>query len=250
MAQALRVYSTHKVIVSDTALDTARFCELVDELFDLSNGISKNSLYKFDSFKMKIDSWYKWLDNLHFLQSNGSRCNRLKFHIGWQFSLRSLTHVFMKLQAAGLSNELICRNLTQDHVENGFSCIRRRGGFNDCPEYREAAAAFRSIAVNQFLGSSHTQQNCKDDHGNNLLQTAIVPTPAGDICSESTAEEFEPSETALPVGTNPSEAISHSQGEIGEEKSAYIAGWLLLRLFKLHSHCEKCRQQLCVFRPR
>ena len=47
---------------------------------------------------------------------------------------------------------LLLQTFMQDHVENEFSIVRRKGGFNDHPEYREAISAFSSLDVNLLLG--------------------------------------------------------------------------------------------------
>ena len=59
----------------------------------------------------------------------------------WQISLGLFISLADKLVRGGQVKQLLTHWLTQDHVKNGFSCICRRGGFNDTPEYREARAA-------------------------------------------------------------------------------------------------------------
>jgi hypothetical protein len=248
MAQALRVYVEFGVIVSDTALHTARFCELVNALFDLSNGrLSRDgiTINNRDAKNSEIDYWCDWLQGLEFHKKDGVRVNGIKFSIGWQLSLRSIQRIAEQALHADSWEKVMVRQLTQDHVENGFSCIRRRGGFNDRPECREAVAALRSLSVNQLLGcQSQINSNCKSD-GSTLLSefqthvtaSASVPSPGpqGDdpISADSVASTEEAHD--LPAGTF---------GSIESQKCAYIGGWLLFKLFKSECKCEECQQDL------
>jgi hypothetical protein len=155
MAHAIAVYAEHGILTSATARGTAKFCELVNALFDLTNNVSPLFAINQENLQLKlqeIDGWIAWLGSLRFISSDGKAYHGLKFHQGRQLSLRSLQEVCKKLLGSGTCAVVCSRSFTQDHVENGFSCIRRRGGFNDRPECREAAAAFRWMAVNQLLG--------------------------------------------------------------------------------------------------
>jgi hypothetical protein len=97
-------------LASPTALGTANFCQLVNQLFDLTNNAAQYKAIDAENLKdrlQEIDRLIDWLGKLKFLKSDGKEFNGLSFHEGWQVSLFSL--------------RAVSENQSQDHVENGFS---------------------------------------------------------------------------------------------------------------------------------
>lgn len=264
MAHAMAVYMEYGILSSSTAQGTARFCERVNELFDLTNNATNFHSISADNLEVKaqeISDWITWLETLKFLTHDGKVFNGIKFHQGWAFSLRSLQTVSRELISSGVCDTVCARNFTQDHVENGFSCMRRRGGFNDCPEYREATAAFRSLAINQLLGCPSEAKNCEHDNG--ILLTVEMTHKASHPAAHLTVVPSRPDDAE--ASRHDVASLTHSRlhtsgvedngylcmtelaGEgcdVSHEKCAYVGGWLLFKLFRTQDHCQDCLEDL------
>lgn len=114
----------------------------------------------FETQVAELHQWIEWLDTLRIYRRNkvtGTVSDKEylghNFVKGWQVSLASFARLAQQLVGGGHVKCLLLRQVTQDHVENGFSSVRRHGGFNDRS----------SLSVNFLLGSRPLGKNCEDD---------------------------------------------------------------------------------------
>ena len=134
MAQCIRTYRMYGEIASLTAEGTAQFCEQVKWMFNLCNnnnffdGINAQNL---DDKVAELRYCITWLRSLKLFkhQDNSTNTSRVPsnwhhFMDAWQISLGSFISLACKLISENHVQCLLTRQLTQDHVETGFSCIR------------------------------------------------------------------------------------------------------------------------------
>ena len=171
MGVAIRVLSTFGEIHHDS-LETADFVESANRLFDLMNTVSKNCCVKaclnretVESFMLELDYFILWLQQLHFRDaiSNQSRYS-LPFRDGWILTLTSMKCIISDIFASLPSINFICtRRFNQDCLENTFSILRGKCGFNHFPTYTHALFALRLTASNNTLKPISSATNCDVD---------------------------------------------------------------------------------------
>jgi hypothetical protein len=258
-SKAIQCYVEYNQMKSTTALATAEFCDRVNSLFDLCNNsdfLQGVSLLNLESRVEEMQRCIEWLDSLRFYRiGQHKEYKGHSFVQGWQVSLSSFIGLSRMLVGGGQINRLLLRFFTQDHVENGFSCVRRRGGFNDCPEYREAISALSSLAVNSLLGAASSLSNCEEDGAHMLLKHTSISEPGMHFSCSATrstsqaAVEVSSLETDLDsifdsvlypmnLDLTPSYVMTTDT-----EKNAYVAGWCLRQVFKT-CQCELCQKAL------
>ncbi|MEE4247030.1 MAG: hypothetical protein V2I33_16575 [Kangiellaceae bacterium] len=118
MAHAIAVYSEYGLLSTPTALGTAKFCELINTLFDLTNNAAVFNSITTENIHIKseeIDSWIAWLSSLRFVKDDGRQFNGLSFHEGWQWSLKSLKAISKKLLHNAGCKSILSRSFTQDY---------------------------------------------------------------------------------------------------------------------------------------
>ena len=258
MAQSICAYVRYGKIQSTTAEDTACFCEQVKFIFNLCNNSQVLTGITADNLEEKVEQlkWcIAWMKSLKLYKRTGTSTStapssRHNFMKAWQISLGSFISLAYKLVWDSQVKRLLTRQLTQDHVENGFSCIRRRGSFNDNPEYREARATLASLAVNSLLSCEPVGRNCEDDGPSSVL---LVPSDRvgtsflGDLAAAAVGNDVSDVDgdcsDDLACGSTEVPADETHAG-VEREKHAYIAGYCLRWLFSSCCRCDVCRAGL------
>ena len=105
----------------------------MNSLFDLSNSNSFYDGVRLDNLNEKIEELQqgiKWLQSLKFFKrdkATGEVSDKEykghHFAQGWQVSISSIIGLAKELVSKSQLTCLLTRKLTQDHVENGFSCV-------------------------------------------------------------------------------------------------------------------------------
>ena len=254
MAQAVRTYSKYGHITSPTAEDTACFCEDVDYIFELSNNSNFLNGIAVENLEDKVAQlqWcILWLKGLKLFKRkiNSPDCSetpssRHRFMKAWQISLGSFVSLSYKLVRDNGVKRLLTRWLTQDHVENGFSCIRRRGGLNDRPMYHEARSALASLAVNSLLSCQPLGKNCEEEYDSSLFQPDSQFSVT-ETCDTTTAvaKLDNVCDLALDDDVRPVFNFDNT-ATVETEKQAYVGGYVLRKIFKSVCQCDICQQAL------
>lgn len=120
-----------------------------------------------------------------------------------------------------------------------FSAIRARGGFNDHPTVRQAAAAIRVISSNSYLRRSTARNRSVEQEVTDFL----LPQ-APEVSSEQPQEEEKEEEEKVDVTTTVSDAATSSRQEEGavaqsDEALDYVLGSFIRRL-----DCAKCSSSI------
>ena len=133
-------------------------------------------------------------------------------------------------------------------MENGFSCIRQRGGFNDHPDSRDAIIALSSLSVNLLLGANPANKNCEDfefdEETNSLIMTcALGRVPISTTSTLATATTSISAPDACVSGEVVNSTLQSTFPTLEREKQAYVCGWCLRKVFQL-CRCDVCRHEL------
>ena len=145
---------------------TAEFCKMVNDSFDVLNCRSRYSR-RFESHKVPIDVNTKEtlrsyveeiktyllaleLENGRTVVRSGRRCG----FIGMITSLSNVLDLFDLLHEKYQLKYLLTYKLLQDHIENFFSTIRIKGGFNNNRDSFQFRCAYRRLLIHHHVTSS------------------------------------------------------------------------------------------------
>jgi hypothetical protein len=151
--------------VDEDHMDTAIFCRMTNEMFDICNsastkdGGSKRAIKAsfLDQRLEDLESASKFLSSWRFVPSTKTMAaferkksekkvngkeelqppqlkDNMPFKEGWLLSIASLKQLVPQLIQNNRFNFVRTRQFTQDHVENCFCKVRGSNGFNDRPE--------------------------------------------------------------------------------------------------------------------
>ncbi|KAL7296528.1 hypothetical protein TKK_0009962 [Trichogramma kaykai] len=120
---------------------TARFCQVIDDSFDLLNSRNRSNKWpsksamspeNLEDLKIKVDSYTSHIENL---KIDGQSILKTKKHTGFLgliISMKNALQMMTDMFAEGLEF-LLTYKLSQDHLEMFFACIRKASGFNNNP---------------------------------------------------------------------------------------------------------------------
>ena len=188
--------------MSEAALSTAEFMERVNDAFDCANGTSPSApLHKaalcaenLDGKMAALQSNAKWIVSWRFFRLKDKKeSRRHQFHVGWSVALNAMAQLSPQLIHIG-APFVPLRRFGQDHVENLFSCVRGKNGFNSRPEYSAFRPALRACALTNLLKPISSGGNCEadDDH----LLVSILEKATSD-CRAGRAHRAATTATAL-----------------------------------------------------
>lgn len=163
------------------ALSTAVFIEKVNNVFDCMNsstlyGDNKyRSALQTDSVSlMFIKEFLEYLDGVKVVQKPHENKKTLYFIAGMKLTLNAVIQLCDELFAEeeGHVKFLTTRKLNQDKLENTFSIVRQKGGYNRNPSVAELNSIFAKIMTSKLIRSS-INTNCEFDDDQVTLETAI-----------------------------------------------------------------------------
>nr|CAH7733463.1 unnamed protein product [Callosobruchus chinensis] len=162
VASAVKSASQLQSIESDTAEETSNFINNIDRIFDSLNSktfldpnpnrrpLSKSKPTSFNNIKFGIE----YFQSLEVFDENGHK--KIIFTV--------LTDLFGHLQSFNCKY-LITSHLNQDPVENLFSVIRNRCGYNPTPSVRQFRISLQ-YNINIRLQKALDSGNCEEDPRN------------------------------------------------------------------------------------
>ena len=142
------------------ARETSTFVKRINDLFDRLNTVSKNHLgprkaacsQNIHDYLSSLERDLNWISEWKVISKKDGKVKYSTKNIqAWKISISSILHMTKKLILEENFDQVAARRLTQDHVENLFSCVRSRGCFNTHPECRDFQAALRSTAINSLI---------------------------------------------------------------------------------------------------
>jgi len=118
-------------LLSQDVTTTAWFLDLVNKWFDAMNArLIKASLFRTSS--QKLASLHEMLDVIREVKFSGKACWK-PIQSGIQLSTKTVLDLYSDLVTNGCYNFLMTGRLTQDCVENLFSCVRGHGDAHKSP---------------------------------------------------------------------------------------------------------------------
>ncbi|XP_065211605.1 uncharacterized protein LOC135843273 [Planococcus citri] len=158
---------------------TAEFCKKFDETFDLLNCREKNNFKnKFCkplkteindenliTKKSKAEELKQYIISLKTSQGTSvMTCSRKTGFLGLVICLENLFKIYEALKTLPDHKQdyLLSFKLSQDHLENFFSAVRRKNGWNNNPDALQFKGAYRQLLVRHEIESSN-RANCEKD---------------------------------------------------------------------------------------
>jgi len=224
-ASSIRVCVTCGMLPKE-ALATAYFCELVNDWFDLMNsrttlcGLSLSSQCKLDTLHN-----FKFLfETLHFSVKDGWK----PIQAGIQLSTSVVLSLFSDLVVTGEYSFLLPGKLTQDCVENIFSCIRGRGDSHPSPlKFRQN---LKLLSISQFMRIEPNSNYTEDDSTYFLSFLRQNKTADPEVHNEL-------------VQFSADSGICVNLDFIDSNALFMLAGWVLFKDHVLVSACTLCKSQ-------
>jgi len=258
-------------LMSPTAEDTASFIELVNNVFDVlnsrqlfNNNPLKTALTKStstESFNILLEAGkcFKSLKQVP-THCRGRCMSRPYCFEGMVQTINGVMELFSDEKEKDEFSHLLTNRLNQDPLENFFSVLRQKGGFNPNPTARTLRTSFRSKCIELFDIDFSKDTNCEPDDDQFLDTTHIIPSEEFkiqnadhniDICPG--ADEYN-EEVTLAKGTDPddpddidlnsliSEQVEN-ENTLVKNVNSYVAGYAL-RQCKRKFNCSSCDASL------
>ncbi|CAI6377798.1 unnamed protein product [Macrosiphum euphorbiae] len=247
-------------LISDTAINTSNFISVINDMFDAAN--SKN-LYDRNINKRPISD-----NNTHVLQNlekarlmfkNAKKIN-LKTNktsvppcfTGIIQSTTAIMNLFQsekedmsQFQATGKDYFLMTNRLTQDALENFFSLMRQKNGYNRNPTARTFRCCFGHICTYSLMQCSTCCSNCEDDDDNYLTTADVenVTVVPGPVVVEDLNETLESVSSFSETSGSPKTTFEATPISLETCSITYFAGYLAKKCIQKFN-CEMCKFNL------
>ncbi|CAI6353573.1 unnamed protein product [Macrosiphum euphorbiae] len=247
-------------LISDTAINTSNFISVINDMFDAAN--SKN-LYDRNINKRPISD-----NNTHVLQNlekarlmfkNAKKIN-LKTNktsvppcfTGIIWSTTAIMNLFQsekedmsQFQPTGKDYFLMTNRLTQDALENFFSLMRQKNGYNRNPTARTFRCCFGHICTYSLMQCSTCCSNCEDDDDNYLTTADVenVTVVPGPVVVEDLNETLESVSSFSETSGSPKTTFEATPISLETCSITYFAGYLAKKCIQKFN-CEMCKLNL------
>ncbi|CAL1682573.1 unnamed protein product [Lasius platythorax] len=149
--------------------ETAKFCSIFNDAFDILNVRSKFPKPKkcnmplsdstFIELKQYAENIIEYIKNIEDCEHRSIlKSNRRTGFLGLIICLQNIFELFLLLKEKGLEY-LLTYKLNQDHLETFFSAIRSRGGFNNNPSAKHFESSYKRLLVRHEVKAAETG-NC------------------------------------------------------------------------------------------
>jgi hypothetical protein len=252
VAAGLRTAVATKQITTDTALHTADFLEKLNSIFDALNSRTKISANP-DKCALTRDHPHiiKLLEDAAVmfskLEKMDARVKRPPCFDGVRLTVAAV----LSLVNQEKGKYILTTRLNQDPIENLFSSIRQRGGWNRNPTVRIFRSALRLYALKYIIEPPATTSYDADyDTVLDIQSTALnvaEKLPSQEVPMMVSDEETTTTDEGSNEGLqdDPPECLDILEPVTLESCSqAYYAGYLAHRTFKKFK-CEQCKQRQC-----
>ncbi|KAH7939325.1 hypothetical protein HPB52_010966 [Rhipicephalus sanguineus] len=156
--------------------------------------------------------------------------------ISLAFTLKSVSHLAQAVFEADLCSYICTSRLNQDPLEMYFSCIRKRGGWNNNPSAAQFRHTYRRTLVHAQVASS--------GNANVLPQLQGIFLPRSQRNITCTQAETIDCEESMPARAQ--SLLEHDYADISmfsTQVACYIAGFIVRGVVR-HLHCVDCAQLL------
>lgn len=275
VAAAIKTAKQSGQLNSETAINTADFVKMVNNLFDTLNSkkrfdpnpyrcaISMSSSHA----RQALVAGKKYFETLQKISTyklkNGSlktKESRPPCFDGMVQSCVAIEQLYQE-ESTEKSNEfLITSKVNQDVIENLFARFRQRGGSNRNPSARVLRTIFKSNVVNSFI-KLPSNKNCEDEEDDDFLEacdrtkntlTETVPEPVREstlqveTASSNLLDEPSSSKIRKIAATSTSDCNSpyESTTTLEECSITYFAGYLAKSCIQNFHNCDLCNKNL------
>ena len=225
------------------ALETAKFLEYMDQLFNVFNSSKKTGSKKMGHVLTSGSSHFQFLiDVQEYLKSLSSPCKKLPCLEGWKLDINSLNLLWDDLHKNYGVKFFFTNRLNQDCAENLFSMVRGKGGNRDNPDACQFRSALCQIMVDHVLLTSKSQ-NCEVDIDTFMFSLKSLSTmqPVNNIPVEIDGV----SNNNIPESVSSLMSVFMPQSVLSIEEEnilVYIAGYICRKIQS--KVCQDCKSML------
>lgn len=219
----------------ENALGTAKFIQLINDMFDILNSSSCNETYKYknafsqEAYQMEVlQNVLKFLKNVRIVQkSNGKKfTNSLKCLKSLEITIQSVIQLSIDLKRQDFKS-LFTQRLNQDVLENFFSAIRQQEGNCREPSPIQFASAFRKLFLTNLI--THAKYaHCEQD----LDKLLIAVEDNSNQKLNGLPEKENEDSNLLTVGT-----VDYRFELPGGNAFSYVCDYLLKKCKEVHENC-------------
>lgn len=234
------------------AEETANFCLLVNDLFDILNSRNKFSPYtykralSFENIDLYVERFSEAKEYFMELTLNGTpvlSSRRKTGFLGFLICMESLEEIFRMYVVSKKLDFLLTYKFSQDHLEVFFGAIRSLNGYNNNPTARQFQSAYKKLLIAREVRGA--------DSGNvvNLDNTSILHVSSyKKITINDHKEDLEETEEYknLCAALNDHDYFGSSGWQLSsyiQDVLIYIAGFVVKSLKKCIT-CSKCLDML------
>lgn len=153
VATGLKTYASAGMMTKD-AIGTANYCDQMDKIFDVLNSSSKfgSTLFKKAltcETQDHLPALIEWIKSIRVVNKGGKDVTNT-FHCldGIVGALKTTSEVLDHLRSTAAFEYLLTRRLCSDPLENFFSIIRQKGGYNSNPSLLSFSQAYKAVIFN------------------------------------------------------------------------------------------------------
>lgn len=257
VGSAIKTAAATKQWNSSTSLNTADFIENMNNIFDSLNSRVLHdpnpnrrplSIYKKRSEEV-LQNGLEYFKNIEVFEANKQR-NNIYCLNGFEWTLRSILLLWDHLKELGVKY-LLTGFLNQDPLENFFSVIRNRGGYNPTPTVRQFRLEIQHN-MNIRLQMAVNTGNCEveesealgmDVHQSNSAESSTSIQIRNDE-DGNTGDNVNEEESLNEDLENVTQCVRPIQNNTLEKCSnVYVAGYLAHSVEKKF-HCQVCSGKL------
>lgn len=227
------------------ASGTARFCRVINDVFDLLNSRNLYSkcktqeaitLQNIIDLKKKSVEYINYISNLRIGSVAILQTKRKTGFLGLIICIKSVLQLGEDLFFKKYVSFLLTFKLSQDHLETFFSCIRRLGGFNNNPTAKQFKTALKKLLARANVNIS-LSSNC-------IPSTDTVLLVETDVSKEKTKNnEYAICDSFIWNVEHDYSLKLANFSEYTEDVLGYIAGFVVKKLL-VKIRCELCLKSL------
>lgn len=232
---------------------TTEYIRTINNLFDIMNTkrnhggtgfkrpISDSTI---DEFQEYFQSGKSYLQGLQLENARGYRVPILKTRsftpfFGFYYNMISFVGIYNDYIKGSGMNELHTFDMSQDHLETFFGCIRRMNGCNDNPTAQQFEAAYRKLLVHNEVTCSE-YSNCQND------VTKILQVSSRKRGKETTIENEIDITNLLFSSQDSNNSDEISQIGLEVHSRVYLASTIEKRVTEIISRRGKKKCSLCM----
>lgn len=246
MAAAIKTCANNGELKSETAMSTANFLEIANNLFDCLNS---KTLYSKNKFSCALSE-----KNPHTMETlkNGLETFRIIKKIdkvgnekrppcfdGIVQTILAVLSLYQEEKSDSVFF-LMTNRLNQDIIENFFSIIRQKSGYNPNPTAKLFRTSFRIKSITSLLRPSEIT-NCEEDEDNYLEVNNKCDTIK---CEQKDLVADDWSSASSSVSSRNIKRKKKTAQVTLEECSVVYYGGYLVRTCLKQFKCEECKQSL------